>query len=264
MRTLRPLVLLPALAMLAQGCSSRAQRPAGPPAPAASVSSPGSETRPRPDAVVVLHGLGRTRASMHRVAATLRRDGYRVVNVSYPSRTMPLEQLADEWLPALLREHGAEDAPRLHFVTHSMGGIIVRLWLRDNPAPANLGRIVMIAPPNHGSEVADRLRGNPLFRLFTGVNGARLGTGADSLPAQLGAGPAAARIGVIAGNRSLNPVFSCWIHGPDDGKVGVASARLDGMGGFIELPYSHTWLSWRRPVLAQVGAFLRDGEFGRL
>jgi triacylglycerol esterase/lipase EstA (alpha/beta hydrolase family) len=264
MRALCPFLLLPALAVLSQGCASRALRPVAPPAHAVRAASLGNETRRSPELVIVLHGLGRSRASMNRVASTLRRDGYRVVNVSYPSRTMPLEQLAGGWLPALLREHGAEDAPRLHFVTHSMGGIIARLWLRDNPAPANLGRIVMLAPPNHGSEVADRLRGNPFFRLFTGVNGARLGTGADSLPAQLAAGPDAARIGVIAGNRSLNPVFSSWIHGPDDGKVGVASARLDGAGGFIEFPYSHTWLAWRRPVLAQVGAFLRDGEFARL
>ncbi|WP_334319474.1 alpha/beta fold hydrolase [Termitidicoccus mucosus] len=264
MRTLCPLILLPSLAILWQGCVSRPPRPVAPPAPAASASSSGGAVRQTPDVVVVLHGLGRTRGSMNRAASMLRHDGYRVVNVSYPSRTMPLEQLANEWLPAMLRAHGADGAPRLHFVTHSMGGIIVRLWLRDNPAPANLGRIVMIAPPNHGSEVVDRLRGNPLFSLFTGVNGARLGTGTDSLPARLGAGPVAAEIGVIAGNRSLNPVFSCWIHGPDDGKVGVASARLDGMSDFIEFPCSHTWLSWRRPVLAQVGAFLRDGEFGHL
>lgn len=235
------------------------------------------------ETVVLLHGLGLGSWAMKRFEYELRREGYRVVNVSYDSRRLPLEELAGVWLPRLLHETGADATPRLHFVTHSMGGIIVRLWLRqpaarisaspaaaaaspsDPPAPlapGQLGQVIMLAPPNTGSEVPDRLRKFPPFRWFTGLNGVRLGTGPNSLPRALGPWPATAgRLGIIAGNRSLNPLFSSWIPGPDDGKVAVASAPLDGMSDFLVVPHSHTWIQWRRTTIRQTLAFLRHARF---
>jgi hypothetical protein len=144
------------------------------------------------DIVVLLHGLGLGGWAMARLERSLRAEGFRTVNLTYPSRTLSLEQLAAEWLPAQLRARGIAAAPRVHFVTHSMGGIVLRAWLReeqrknDGRPPAGLGRVVMLAPPNQGSAVADRLRRFPPFRWFTGVNGARLGTGANSVPRALG------------------------------------------------------------------------------
>jgi triacylglycerol lipase len=227
------------------------------------LTSPPSQLTPMPppdtrETVVLLHGLGLNRFAMARVACALRRDGYRVINASYPSRSIPLEQLAADWLPALLRAQNIDTAARLHFVTHSMGGILLRLYLRDH-TPPHLGRIVMLAPPNHGSEVADRLRTNPFFRLFTGYNGHRLGTGPDSLPRQLG--PLHADLGIIAGDRSLNPLFSTWIGRPSDGKVSIESTRLTGMRDHLVVPISHTWLQWRTPVIAQIKTYLRTGNF---
>ena len=234
------------------------------------VSAAGSPTSP--DTVVILHGLGRTRWSMAPLASALTRDGYRVVNLTYPSRGLPLETLAHDWLPAQLRAHGIELAttdeatPRLHFVTHSMGGILVRLWLRDGGVPARLGRVVMLSPPNAGSELTDRLNAFPPFRWFTGKNGRRLGTRDTDLPQLLGPWPAeasldSAALGVIAADRSLNPLFSAWLPGPDDGKVTVVSTRLAGMRDHIVLHHSHTWLAWRTDTASQVRAFLRDGRF---
>jgi triacylglycerol lipase len=211
-----------------------------------------------PDTVLLLHGLGLNRLAMARLACALRRDGYRVINVSYPSRSVSLEDLASTWLPDLLRAHKTDTAPRLHVITHSMGGILLRLYLRDQ-RPANLGRLVMIAPPNHGSEVAEKLRENCFFRLFTGKNGRRLGTGPESLPLTLG--PLDADLGIIAGSRSLNPLFSSWIARPSDGKVAIESTKLEGMKDHLILPISHTWLQYRRPVITQVRAYLRDGKF---
>jgi pimeloyl-ACP methyl ester carboxylesterase len=238
------------------------------------------------ETVVLLHGLGLGSWAMKRFEHALRREGYRVVNISYGSRWTPLETLAGSWLPRTLHETGADSAPRLHFVTHSMGGIVLRLWLHQQtadsprvsvPATATaaslagtalsmpstrLGRVVMLAPPNAGSEVAERLRRFPPFRWFTGVNGARLGTGSDSLPRSLGPWPAgAAPLGIIAGNHSFNPLFSAWLPGPDDGKVAVASTRLDGMSDFVVLHHSHTWLQWRRETVRQTLAFLRHARF---
>ncbi|MEO5961728.1 MAG: alpha/beta fold hydrolase [Opitutaceae bacterium] len=214
---------------------------------------------PATETVVLLHGLGRTPVSMQRMATTLEREGYRVVNLRYSSRTAALETLAHEWLPARMREI---DATRVHFVTHSMGGIVLRLWLRDHGVPPNLGRVVMLAPPNAGSEVADRLAGFAPFWWFTGRNGRRLGTSADALPHSLGAWPASApELGVIAGDRSLNPLFSSWLPGADDGKVTVAATHLAGESDHVTLHHSHTWLAWRSPTIQHVNAFLRTGRF---
>jgi len=214
--------------------------------------------------VVLLHGLGLRSWAMARIAHTLEADGYRVLNLSYPSRTLPLEQLASEWLPAELRAAGLAPTARVDFVTHSMGGIVVRLYRRDHPTDYP-GRVVMLAPPNQGSEVTDHLNGFAPFLWFTGVNGRCLGTDAASVPRTLGPWRAeAGELGVIAGNHSLNPLFSEWIAGPDDGKVAVASTRLEGMSDFIVLPHSHTWLQWREDTEVQVRAFLRDGKFARV
>ncbi|MBI4626663.1 MAG: alpha/beta fold hydrolase [Verrucomicrobia bacterium] len=238
-----------------------------------------------PDTVVLLHGLGRTSASMARIARALRHEGYDVVNVSYPSRHQPIETLATEWLPAQLRAAAQAPAPavaiarppdptrtaapaaavpRVHFVTHSMGGIVVRLWLRECGAPANLGRVVMLAPPNAGSELSDRLRSNVFFRWFMGRNGRRLGTGADSLPRTLGPWPATSSdLGIIAGDRPLTPLMASWLPAPSDGKVTVAATHLAGERDHVVLHYSHTWIGWRRETIAQMIAFLRDGRFAR-
>jgi triacylglycerol lipase len=221
-----------------------------------------SSTAPPGETVVLLHGLGLRGWSMARLEHALARDGYRVVNLTYPSLTMPLEKIGGEWLPARLRDAGVPDDARLHFVTHSMGGVVVRSWLRECGTPANLGRVVMIAPPNSGSEVADRLKSFPPFRWFTGVNGGRLGTAVNSVPRGLGPWPTnAGELGVIAGDRSLNPLFSAWLPGPDDGKVSVASARLEGMHDFVVLHHSHTWLQWRRDSVTATQTFLRGGRF---
>lgn len=212
---------------------------------------------PSPDTVILLHGLGRTRWSFWWVEHRLRAEGYRVVNLTYPSREQPVEQIAREFLAPLVAAQAG--APRLHFVTHSMGGIVLRCYLRDHAIP-NLGRVVMLAPPNAGSELADRLKPTWLYRTVNGPAGQQLGTA--GLPATLGPWPAqAGELGIIAGDWSWNPLFSSWLTGPDDGKVTVAAAALAGQSDFLTVRASHTWLAWRRPVLTQIRTFLCTGHF---
>lgn len=208
------------------------------------------------DTVVLLHGLGRGAWSMKRIEWALEDAGYRVVNFGYPSRDFTVETLADDVLAPMLAGLALEPGARVHFVTHSMGGIVVRCYLRDHRLDA-LGRIVMIAPPNGGSEVADKLKATWIYRVVNGPAGQQLGT--DGLATTLGSAPG--ETGIIAGDVSLNPLFSSWIDGPSDGKVSVARTRLDGMRDFVVMPYSHTWLMWHRTVIDQVLAFLRDGRF---
>jgi triacylglycerol lipase len=222
-----------------------------------------------PETVVLLHGMGRSHISMLRLEWELERQGYHVLNVSYPSRTQPLEALAAEWLPRQLAKIAPES--RVHFVTHSMGGILVRLWRREcvdgKNAQVRLGRVVMLAPPNAGSEIPDRFAAFPPFHWFTGINGRRLGTGAEALPRTLGpwdpAGSGEGTLGIIAGGWSLPILLASYVPRPNDGKVSVASTHLRGERDHVVLPFSHTWLGWRRETIAQVKAFLVRGEFSR-
>lgn len=241
---------LPALlvTLAAMACGSRPARVASEPA----------QDADRRECVVLLHGVGMGAWAMSPLAGALEEAGYRTLNLSYPSRQLPIEQIAGEWLPAKLRAGGVEAAPRVHFVVHSMGSLVTRLYLRDR-RPANLGRVVMLGPPNHGSAAADRSSRNAFLRALMGVNLPRLGTGEAAIARQLG--PADFEVGVIAGKSALNPLFRKDLGTEHDGAVTVESARLEGMRDFIVLPHSHTVMLWRSAVHAQVIAFLREGRF---
>ncbi len=210
------------------------------------------------DYVILLHGLGRTPLSMKRIEWTLQKQNYRVINVAYPSTRASIQDAADRWLGDVLKNQTTDPTAKIHFVAHSLGGIVLRQYL-TNREISNLGRVVMLAPPNQGSELADRLRNNRLYKLFTGPSGQQLGTDRASLPNQLG--PVDFELGVIAGDRSLNPLFSSWIPGADDGKVSVRTTQTPGMRDFLVVHRSHTWMAWSREVDCAVARFLKTGCF---
>jgi hypothetical protein len=186
--------------------------------------------------------------------------GYQVEIVDYPSREHSIEVLAEVAVGGVLRKLETESVSKVHFVTHSLGGILVRVYFAEHPM-GTLGRVVMLGPPNGGSEVVDRLKGWRLFRAINGPAGSQLGTGTDSVPIRLG--PAEFELGVMAGDRSINWINSAMIRGPDDGKVSVERTRVAGMKAHVVVHTTHPMMMRNPEVIGQVLHFLVHGAFQR-
>jgi len=212
------------------------------------------------DGVVLLHGIARRSASLTTLEAALQAEGYRTLNLDYPARSHGLADIV-----AFVREPVARFADEtdglLHFVTHSMGGLVARASINRH-RPIRLGRVVMLAPPNEGSEIADLMRNNPLYRAFFGPAGAELGTvRPDALHALLG--EIDYPLGVIAGDRSFYPLGSLVLPGADDGRVSVERTKVAGMADHITIHSTHPLIMRNREAIAQTLHFLKQGRFAR-
>ena len=210
------------------------------------------------ECTILLHGLARTSKSMNVIGRALEREGYQVVNINYPSTKYSIEVLADLAIVRGLKECG--EAEGISFVTHSMGGILVRQYLKYQEIE-NLNRVVMLGPPNQGSELIDHIDDFPRFEWVKIEAGRQLGTGQYSLPRLLG--EVDFDLGVIAGTKTTNPITSRFLPDPDDGKVSVESTRVEGMSDHIELPVSHSFMMRNRTVIRQIIYYLSHGEFIR-
>jgi len=213
------------------------------------------------DCVVLLHGLARSATSMNKMQRALVEAGYETANIAYPSRHYSVEELAQIAVTDGLHACQSNgEIERVHFVTHSLGGILLRQYLSVGDIPL-LGRVVMLAPPNQGSAAVDELAGVPGFNWLNGPAGRQLGKGEGSVPLALG--PADFELGIIAGNRSIDPITSAVLKNPDDGRVSVEDTKLDGMDDFVVVEHSHAFMMRMRRPIALTIRFLENGSFSR-
>lgn len=209
------------------------------------------------ECVVLLHGLARVSNSMSELDTKLQRAGYSTSNINYPSRQNSIPELADEAVGRGVSSCEEQQASSIHFVAHSLGGILVRHYLRKNDL-RNLGRVVMLGTPNQGAEIVDQIKTWPGFG-FLGPSAKALGTDANGIVNNLG--PVDFELGVIAGNVSVNPLGKLLMGKTNDSVVTVESTKIDGMKAHIILPVIHTIMMRNNTVIDHTIHFLKTGEF---
>jgi len=213
-------------------------------------------TRTAGERVIFLHGALKSAYSMQRLVSMFRREGYQTFNWDYDSRNFTVEENAAK-LDSIIKARDYLQY-RLHFVTHSMGGIIVRYYL-EKYSPSGLGRFVMIAPPNQGSHIANELQSFPPFRWLYKKNVDYLTTGEDAFAPSAGIPPM--EFGIIAGGTGGKYGFTWYLPGDDDGTLSVDQTKLQGASDFILLPYIHGTIMMQDKTLRQTLNFIQDGHF---
>ena len=210
------------------------------------------------ECVILLHGLGRLSNSMSELERKLGRAGYDVANIKYPSRRYAIEVLAPEAVERGVTACREYSPNKINFVTHSLGGILIRFYLQEHTIP-ELGRVVMLGPPNRGSLMVDGLTPVPGFSFLTGPTGIALGAGGNSIVA--GLGEVEFELGVIAGDTNVNPLSRLWIPSPNDSIVAVESTKVEGMNDHKVLPVTHTFMMRNNEVIDEAIHFLKNGNF---
>ncbi|MBN1477041.1 alpha/beta fold hydrolase [Candidatus Sumerlaeota bacterium] len=216
-----------------------------------------AEIEPQSDRVVILvHGILSWRGVWGSMIEALRRGGYEPVAINYPSTRAGIEDHVEQLARVIAN---LADHEELHFVTHSMGGLIVRRLLADFPEISEeTGRVVMIATPNNGAVTADLVRDLFAFHLVFGPAGRQLVTGINSFVHGLPVPDC--EFAVIAGSggksRGINPLLS----GDNDGVVEAESARLEGMSDFLLVPHGHNTIMRATEVVEATVRFLRTGR----
>ncbi|PHS24375.1 MAG: alpha/beta hydrolase [Methylophaga sp.] len=211
------------------------------------------------ECVILLHGLARSNHSMAKLEKTLDEQGYLTLNIKYPSTQYPIKELAESTIAKALKL--CPEGSKINFVTHSLGGILVRQYLSVHTIP-NMSRVVMLGPPNKGSQIVDNIHWVPAYEFINGPAGIEIGADPQSIPNILGS--VDFELGVIAGTRTVNPFLSLMLEKPNDGKVSVESSKIEGMTDHIELPVTHPFMMNNKTVISQVVYFLENGVFQKL
>jgi hypothetical protein len=214
------------------------------------------------DYVILIHGLYDLPFSMKKITDALNKSGYRVIHFKYKPRQDSIEKLANYLLPKFIKRHCTDIKKKINFVTYSAGGIILRRYLDENKL-LQIGRVVMIAPPNHGSEFSDFLKQyfNSIYKFLCGPIGQQLCTYKSSYVNHVLKQKIDYELGIIAGQGSLNLLSHFIINGPNDGLVSIESTKLNGMKDHIVIPAPHNIILFFNFTARKVLNFLKDGMF---
>ncbi len=203
--------------------------------------------------VVLLHGLGRGWRAMNPLARQLQREGFSTLNLPYPSLLKPLD-----WIVGHVRtqvEGFAGDSP-VHFVTHSLGGIVTRMLLATDP-PWTSGRLVMMAPPSSGSEIIDWASRKMLLRSL--LSPAARALASDTLSATLPDLPPDLEAIIIMGKRCSIPFFRPLLDEENDGIVSVGRGQVRGIRSFSVVDADHTFIQIHPEAVRRTIDFLKTG-----
>ena len=214
--------------------------------------------KPSEQTIVLVHGLLNKPFVMKNIAKTLREAGYPVYNWGYPSTAHTIEEHAASLDKFVTRINTNK---RIHFVGYSQGAIVIRYMLTHYHVP-NAGRFVMIGPPNHGSELAERFYHYAWFRMLYGHKSIK-----ELFPDRKEffkeCGIPKLEFGIIAGGAGNKEGYSDHLPGDDDGMVSVESAHLENAADFILLDHRHLPLVFADDTARQTLHFIQTGEFAR-
>jgi len=192
---------------------------------------------------------------MQKLQTALEKEGFEVINYDYPSSKADIKSLALESVSDAI-SLCSEDTSAIHFITHSMGGVLVRAYLNEHSID-KLGRVVMLGPPNQGSQIVDKIGNLPGFKRLNGPAGLELGT--QGIVKEFKA--IDFELGIIAGTRSIDPVGYFMLPRPNDGKVSVESTKIKGMKAHLVMPVTHSFMMQNSKVIKECIHFLKEGRF---
>jgi pimeloyl-ACP methyl ester carboxylesterase len=212
------------------------------------------------DYVILLHGIARSSNHMKPIEKYLTAKNYDVININYPSTDHKIEDLIDIIYKIL--DQNITESKKINFIGYSMGGLVTRALIHKY-RPKNLNKVILLAPPNRGSEVADFFKNNFLYKKIYGKSGQELTT-KDNKNLEKILGIVDYPLGIIAGNFTIDPISSYLIPGDDDGKVSIKSTKIDNMTDHIVISVSHTFFPSNKNVHKQILYFLEYGSFFRI
>lgn len=208
--------------------------------------------------IVLVHGLWRSGAAMDVIARDLRHHGYQTVTVDYPSTSATIPELAEKYLHQGVESCRQRGVGQIHMVSHSMGGILVRQYLQTRRLPEG-SRVVMLSPPNKGSELSTYFANSRWYEWLVGPAGASLIQGENGFLAHLA--PIEEPVGVIAAYRSWSLWPEAWLPSPNDGTVSLRSMLLDEMDDLALVNAGHAMMRHKDETHQLIRRFLKYGAF---
>lgn len=210
------------------------------------------------ECVVLVHGLWRSGFAMRSIDSHLSEQGFATVRIDYPSTAHEIPVLAENYLGPGVSSCSEQGAEKIHIVTHSMGAIVTRHYLQNNSLPQG-SHVVMLSPPNQGSELSDKFGDSWWYQWFVGPAGSSLTKKENGIIEKLK--PVDESIGIIAAYRNWSLWPSSWLPTPNDGTVSVESMALEEMDDFIIVEDGHAMMRFNQEVLDQISYYLSSGKF---